>query len=916
MSFQEEISKLFAASLKSSFPEFEQKPVIFASQEGQDGDYNCQNVMWIWPKLRKSPELRKMYSDIKVPTDVGEMIKKNLPKSAMIDGEASIQDENTFVYLLKTRARIHRITTNYREDINELKKASELILENNKARGVEGKERALEFHLLEFTEVLKDSCLFVSPHILCAYLHGLSKKFTRYYSTVRKSHQNWYLHHPKQQNLMIGIASRLLLVNPASGHLSYRPFHELAQEWPFPESTQRSTNFVLDVGLVDVLARDLMDKSTNVEPGKNEDNATVVFPDSMLIQDSDDHLGSIISETYPHLKQNLWSVEYFQERAILAPTHEMVNRINDRMLDLLEGDETLYQSSDSEFSNSAQSLQSFTEQEMTVNTRVAIENQKGSKRKQKGAKRKQEKPFKDFFVTYSASADRDPPRNCRFELFSIRPSITTDSKFKEGKLFGLLSVSDKNGLLLDAGSHLSEPDFTYVPLFNVDWSKPHNMRNGGVVCLGDPSSGCLIPFSSTIGIRIELNVSTEKNDACFHLCNTKFEIDTNEFWAKKLNSKCGRLSVNGEDGVTNMYYILLKDAVETVLEVSLKTKTPRKVSGTILAYYDDGCEFPFESYHPIRSCYNALLFRADLPVDLNDGKILLKRSVIAVPMRGSLTIKANLKADADFEQVILKGSHAFKPQRAVSDRSGLLPDAGSHASEPDFTYVPLFNVDWSDPINTRNGGVVCLGDPSSGCPIPFSSTIGIRIELNVSTEKNDACFHLCNTKFEIDLNEFWAKKLDSKCGRLSVNGEDGVTHMYYIVLKDAVDTVLEVSLRTKTPRKVTGTILAYYDDGCEFPFESYHPIRSCYDALLFRSDLPVNLNDGKITLKKSVLSVPMRGSLTIEADLKVDADFEQVILKGSHAFKPQRRGSSNYTIYGEKGTNCALDLKVNWDYKG
>ncbi|PWA73489.1 hypothetical protein CTI12_AA261010 [Artemisia annua] len=88
---------------------------------------------------------------------------------------------------------------------------------------------------------------------------------------------------------------------------------------------------------------------TEIFDGKNEDNATVVFPDSMLIQESDDHVGSIISETYPHLKQNLWSVEYFQERAILAPTHEMVDRINDRMLDLLEGDETLYQSSDSTF---------------------------------------------------------------------------------------------------------------------------------------------------------------------------------------------------------------------------------------------------------------------------------------------------------------------------------------------------------------------------------------------------------------------------------------------------------------------------------------------------------------------------------------------------------------------------------------
>ncbi|GJX55486.1 ATP-dependent DNA helicase PIF1-like protein [Tanacetum coccineum] len=67
----------------------------------------------------------------------------------------------------------------------------------------------------------------------------------------------------------------------------------------------------------------------------------------MLILESDDHVGSIIQETYPHLHQNLWNPKYFQERAILAPTHEMVDMINKRMLSLIPGDEKIYESSNS-----------------------------------------------------------------------------------------------------------------------------------------------------------------------------------------------------------------------------------------------------------------------------------------------------------------------------------------------------------------------------------------------------------------------------------------------------------------------------------------------------------------------------------------------------------------------------------------
>ncbi|PWA41436.1 hypothetical protein CTI12_AA553640 [Artemisia annua] len=61
-----------------------------------------------------------------------------------------------------------------------------------------------------------------------------------------------------------------------------------------------------------------------------------------------DHVGTIIQQIYPNLKDNLYKSGYFQERAILAPTHELVDMINDRILDLISSDEHTYDSSDTE----------------------------------------------------------------------------------------------------------------------------------------------------------------------------------------------------------------------------------------------------------------------------------------------------------------------------------------------------------------------------------------------------------------------------------------------------------------------------------------------------------------------------------------------------------------------------------------
>ncbi|KAL8137438.1 hypothetical protein V2J09_003439 [Rumex salicifolius] len=50
---------------------------------------------------------------------------------------------------------------------------------------------------------------------------------------------------------------------------------------------------------------------------------------------------------YPSISDNQVSPKYFEERAILAPTHEEVDKINDFILSLLPGDEKVYLSSNS-----------------------------------------------------------------------------------------------------------------------------------------------------------------------------------------------------------------------------------------------------------------------------------------------------------------------------------------------------------------------------------------------------------------------------------------------------------------------------------------------------------------------------------------------------------------------------------------
>ncbi|XP_012853659.1 PREDICTED: uncharacterized protein LOC105973184 [Erythranthe guttata] len=67
----------------------------------------------------------------------------------------------------------------------------------------------------------------------------------------------------------------------------------------------------------------------------NDGVVSIEIPDDLLIKESADPLASIVNETYPSFLENMDDISYLQHRAILAPTNEIVDVVNDYMLSLV-----------------------------------------------------------------------------------------------------------------------------------------------------------------------------------------------------------------------------------------------------------------------------------------------------------------------------------------------------------------------------------------------------------------------------------------------------------------------------------------------------------------------------------------------------------------------------------------------------
>ncbi|KAM0064559.1 putative DNA helicase [Helianthus debilis subsp. tardiflorus] len=102
-----------------------------------------------------------------------------------------------------------------------------------------------------------------------------------------------------------------------------------------------------DLEQTKIFAQWLLDVGEGNGGASNDGEAVIQIPEDLLITDSSDPISSLIDFVYPNILQNFGGTEYFQDRAILAPTNEVVQEVNDRLLSLYPGEEKEYLSSDS-----------------------------------------------------------------------------------------------------------------------------------------------------------------------------------------------------------------------------------------------------------------------------------------------------------------------------------------------------------------------------------------------------------------------------------------------------------------------------------------------------------------------------------------------------------------------------------------
>ncbi|XP_028761935.1 uncharacterized protein LOC114720452 [Neltuma alba] len=61
----------------------------------------------------------------------------------------------------------------------------------------------------------------------------------------------------------------------------------------------------------------------------------VEIPHDLLVQNYTDPVAAIVSVTYPDLMENLTNNDYFNDRAILSPTIEVVNQVTAKFLNTI-----------------------------------------------------------------------------------------------------------------------------------------------------------------------------------------------------------------------------------------------------------------------------------------------------------------------------------------------------------------------------------------------------------------------------------------------------------------------------------------------------------------------------------------------------------------------------------------------------
>ncbi|GJU48959.1 arginine--tRNA ligase, chloroplastic/mitochondrial [Tanacetum coccineum] len=746
-SLVDEISKLFKASLDRCFPELEQEAEVFRSTKKEHGDFTCDYVLMIWPKLRNNFELRDAHPHIKRPRDVGKAIKKNLPDSAidMIEGRPCVFDVGFVTFSLSPKwmaESIHKMLKNGIDTWAPKLPVERVIvkypsLDEEILTGLFRRSLIAEtlVRMLSHSKVDATMTPTIEKDVLDSRLGILKKWFS--IEEIMGTH------------LVIGVEEKppFILAKKDLNHL-YTDLEALRYGF-----TEENADWIVCVAPVRqqeyietcITAAKLENwtptdrkwqwvpdgtsyvgyRTCNIEPKELASLLDEVEACSNVVAQGEDakllgYNAKAVSDCvlqYAFLKDprlancTFTSGEMVGEEGntfvclliTRAKIHRITHGYRKDIDELMKALEVIVEINEQSERALELHLLEFTEVKpvaestllLYVATRVVMDrcfillglmpndrqvpfglhqlrirlreqdfrktgkfNKKTKSGKKKIMKKgipKLERELLGRCIAPSfVSVAREPFRNSRFEVFSIRSFITKVPKFESGKMFGSISISDKYGSIPDGGSHIFEPDFAYVPLFDHEWFHSIDMHNREYICLGNPSSPNSVAFSSSVEINMEIYVTDKEKKACFEVGCTKMELDLLDIWSRNLGSKCGLVTAKGEDGYTEMYYMLIKDAVDARVEIRYRGgRGPGKVRAEIYAYY--GSDILDRCLDTKRPCYRALLFRADeIALEELGEKIPLRKAVMAVPKGAPLKILAHLY-DIESDEVILDG---------------------------------------------------------------------------------------------------------------------------------------------------------------------------------------------------------------------------------------------------------------------
>ncbi|GJU13291.1 hypothetical protein Tco_1135687 [Tanacetum coccineum] len=255
--------------------------------------------------------------------------------------------------------------------------------------------------------------------------------------------------------------------------------------------------------------------------------------------------------------------------------------------------------------------------------------------------------------------------NSRFEIFSMNVDVA-DLTLDEYDIFGTVSVIDTFGARADGWTMSDENDRCFVTYFKREWHNPLGTFNGSCIPLGDPSCRRSVPVSSSVDVRVLVQVSSKNRDRYYKICYVPHVESFSDFWAGQGKAKSGTLQFKSKAGLVGLNYILLKEAVDASIELTFSSPSvvSLQVCGQIIAYYGDSL---VKDDGGILGQLKAVLFRTGKS-ELNGNQVPLElhKSVVAVPVDGCLMIEAFLM-DVKTNKVIVDDMIEYRAKPGNAD---------------------------------------------------------------------------------------------------------------------------------------------------------------------------------------------------------------------------------------------------------